>query len=48
MVEDDRLTRVGLTDGRMVARTAVFVRPGNLPRDDGLLRIQAGASVIAS
>ena len=37
VVEDDRLTGVELTDGRLVARTAVFVRPGNLPHDDGLL-----------
>ena len=37
VVEDDRLTGVELTDGRVVARTAVFVRPGNLPHDDGLL-----------
>lgn len=37
VVEDDRLTGVELTDGRAVARTAVFVRPGNLPHDDGLL-----------
>ena len=37
VVQDDRLTGVELTDGRMVARTAVFVRPGNLPHDDGLL-----------
>jgi thioredoxin reductase len=37
VVEEDRLTGVALADGRMVARTAVFVRPGNLPHDDGLL-----------
>ena len=37
VVEDDRLTGVELTDGRVIARTAVFVRPGNLPHDDGLL-----------
>ena len=37
VVQDDRLTGVELTDGRVVARTAVFVRPGNLPHDDGLL-----------
>ncbi len=37
VVKDDRLTGVELTDGRVVARTAVFVRPGNLPHDDGLL-----------
>ena len=36
VVQDDRLTGVALTDGRVVARTAVFVRPGNLPHD-GLL-----------
>lgn len=37
VVEDDRLTSVELTDGRVVARTAVFVRPVNIPHDDGLL-----------
>ena len=37
VIEDDQLTGVELTDGRVVARTAVFVRPGNLPHDDGLL-----------
>ena len=37
VVEDDRLTGVELTDGRVVARTAVFVRPVNIPHDDGLL-----------
>ncbi len=37
VVEDDRLTGVELADGRVVARSAVFVRPGNLPHDDGLL-----------
>jgi thioredoxin reductase len=37
VVEDDALTGVELTDGRVVARTAVFVRPGNPPRADGLL-----------
>jgi thioredoxin reductase len=37
VVEADRLTGVELVDGRVVARTAVFVRPGNVPHDDGLL-----------
>jgi thioredoxin reductase len=37
VVEDDRLTGVELTDGRFIARTAVFIRPGNVPHDDGLL-----------
>ena len=37
VVEDDRLTGVELADGRVVARTAVFVRPGNVPHADGLL-----------
>ena len=37
VVEDDRLVGVDLTDGRFVARTAVFIRPGNHPRRDGLL-----------
>jgi thioredoxin reductase len=36
-VEDDRLTGVELTDGRVVARTAVFIRPRNEPHADGLL-----------
>jgi thioredoxin reductase len=37
VVEDDRLTGVELTDGRVVARTAVFIRPVNVPHADGLL-----------
>lgn len=37
VVEADRLTGVELADGRVVARTAVFIRPGNVPRADGLL-----------
>jgi thioredoxin reductase len=37
VVEHDRLTGVELTDGRVIARTAVFIRPGNVPHDDGLL-----------
>ncbi len=37
VVEDDRLGGVELTDGRLVARTAVFVRPGMHPHPDGLL-----------
>jgi thioredoxin reductase len=37
VVEADRLTGVELADGRVVARTAVFVRPGNVPHPDGLL-----------
>jgi thioredoxin reductase len=37
VVEDDRLTGVGLTDGRVIARTAVFIRPRNVPHADGLL-----------
>src|ERR1700704_5776288 len=37
VVEDDRLTGVELIDGRVIARTAVFIRPGNLPHADGLL-----------
>ncbi len=36
-VEDDRLTGVELADGRVVARSAVFIRPGNRPHADGLL-----------
>jgi len=37
VVEDDRLTGVQLTDGRVIERTAVFIRPGNVPHADGLL-----------
>ena len=37
VVEDDRLTGVELTDGRVIERTAVFIRPGNVPHADGLL-----------
>ncbi len=37
VIEDDRLVGVGLADGRAVARSAVFVRPRNVPRPDGLL-----------
>jgi len=36
-VEDDRLTGVELTDGNVVARVAVFVRPINVPHPDDLL-----------
>jgi thioredoxin reductase len=37
VVEDDQLAGVQLGDGRIVARTAVFIRPGNRPHADGLL-----------
>jgi thioredoxin reductase len=37
VARDDRLAGVELADGRFVARSAVFVRPGNAPRPDGLL-----------
>jgi thioredoxin reductase len=37
VIENDRLTGVELTDGRMIARTAVFIRPANVPHEDGLL-----------
>jgi thioredoxin reductase len=37
VIDDDQLTGVELTDGRVIARTAVFIRPGNLPHADGLL-----------
>ncbi|MEO5840112.1 MAG: NAD(P)/FAD-dependent oxidoreductase [Acidimicrobiales bacterium] len=37
VIDDDRLTGVELVDGDVVARTAVFVRPGNMPHPDGLL-----------
>jgi thioredoxin reductase len=37
VVEDDRLAGVGLDDGNVIARAAVFIRPGNVPHPDGLL-----------
>jgi len=37
VVESDRLTGVGLVDGRVITRTAIFIRSGNVPHDDGLL-----------
>jgi thioredoxin reductase len=37
VVEADRLRGVELSDGQVVARSAVFVRPGNVAHDDGLL-----------
>lgn len=37
LVEDDRLTGVELADGRVIPRTAVFIRPVNVPHADGLL-----------
>ena len=37
VIDEGRLTGVELTDGQVIARTAVFVRPGNLPHADGLL-----------
>lgn len=37
VIEADRLTGVELADGRVVPRSAVFVRPGNVPHPDGLL-----------
>jgi thioredoxin reductase len=37
VVAADRLRGVELSDGQVVARAAVFVRPGNVPHDDGLL-----------
>jgi thioredoxin reductase len=37
VVEDDHLTGVELTDGRVIARTTVFIRPDNVPHPDGLL-----------
>jgi thioredoxin reductase len=38
VVDADRLTGVELVDGQVFARTAVFIRPGNVPRADGLLK----------
>jgi thioredoxin reductase len=37
VVEDDQLTGVELIGGHVIARTAVFIRPGNRPHADGLL-----------
>jgi thioredoxin reductase len=37
VVEADRLSGVELTDGRVIARAAVFIRSANPPRADGLL-----------
>lgn len=37
VVEDDRLVGVELLDGQVIGRTAVFIRPSNIPHDDGLL-----------
>jgi len=37
VVEADQLIGVELAGGRVVARSAVFVRPGNVPHPDGLL-----------
>jgi thioredoxin reductase len=37
VVEDDRLAGVGLGDGTVVPRAAVFIRPATTPHPDGLL-----------
>jgi thioredoxin reductase len=37
LVEDDRLIGVELLDGQVIGRSAVFIRPHNLPHADGLL-----------
>jgi thioredoxin reductase len=37
MIEDDRLGGVQLSDGTVIARSAVFIRPENVPHGDGLL-----------
>ena len=37
VVESDHLAGVQLRNGRFVPRAAVFVRPANVPRPDGLL-----------
>jgi thioredoxin reductase len=37
VVDDDRMAGVELADGRVVPRTAVFIRPHNVPHSDGLL-----------
>ncbi len=37
VIDDDRLTGVEMSNGQVIARTAVFIRPGNVPHADGLL-----------
>jgi thioredoxin reductase len=37
VIDDDHLSGVELTDGQVIPRNAVFIRPGNLPHPDGLL-----------
>jgi thioredoxin reductase len=37
VVTADRLQGVEMIDGHVITRAAVFVRPGNVPHDDGLL-----------
>ena len=37
VVEGDRLAGVELVDGRVIVRTAVFIRPGAVPHADGLV-----------
>lgn len=37
LVEDDRLVGVQMADGGVVERSAVFIRPENVPHADGLL-----------
>jgi thioredoxin reductase len=37
LVEDDRLVGVQLIDGSVIERSAVFIRPENVPHADGLL-----------
>ena len=44
VVEGDRLVGVELSDGRVIGRAAVFVRPVNRPHPDGLLA-QLGCNI---
>ena len=37
VIEHDRLVGVEMADGKVFARTAVFVRPGNVPHADGFV-----------
>src|SRR4249919_2602596 len=37
VVENDQLCGVKLIDGRVISRTAIFVRPANVPHRDGLV-----------
>jgi len=48
IIEGDVLAGVEMADGRIVGRTAVFIRPANMPHDDGLFAGLGRAQVITS